>query len=78
MDYAEVDWPHGEVQVFADYRRRVNAAWVARREILAEHHAVGGRADLNPLIWHRGTLVRQRRLPPPVTDQPVTVVSGTL
>src|SRR5262245_30452864 len=26
MDYHEVDWPAGEVQVFADYRRRVSAA----------------------------------------------------
>jgi hypothetical protein len=63
MAYAEVDWPHGEVQVFADYRRRVNAARTARREILAEHNTAGNRADLIPLIWQRGTLVRQRRLP---------------
>jgi hypothetical protein len=36
MDYAEIDWPNGEVQVFRDYRRRVSAARVARRELLTE------------------------------------------
>jgi len=36
MAYAEIDWPHGEVQIFRDYRRRVSAARVARREVLAD------------------------------------------
>jgi hypothetical protein len=39
MDYAEIDWPNGEVQVFRDYRRRVTAARVARREVIAEVRA---------------------------------------
>ncbi|PZS35622.1 MAG: hypothetical protein DLM59_02645 [Pseudonocardiales bacterium] len=64
MDYAELDWPNGEVQVFRDYRRRVSAARVGRREILAEVPAPRPPDGLNPLIWDRGTAVRRRRLPP--------------
>ncbi|WP_238009996.1 hypothetical protein KZZ52_34710 [Dactylosporangium sp. AC04546] len=36
MAYTELNWPNGEVQVFRDYRERVSAAAVARREILSE------------------------------------------
>jgi hypothetical protein len=61
MDYAELDWPNGEVQVFRDYRRRVSAAEVARREILAELPGPLGPDSLNPLVWHRGRQVRDRR-----------------
>lgn len=35
MDYTDLNGTGGEVQVFTDYRRRVSAAWAARREILA-------------------------------------------
>lgn len=62
MDYAETHGWTGEVQVFADYRRRVSAARVARREILTEVGAALPPAHLRPLIWRRGTAVRQRRL----------------
>ncbi|WP_432971607.1 hypothetical protein [Dactylosporangium sp. CA-233914] len=63
MDYAEIDWPNGEIQVFRDYRRRVSAAGTARREVLAERPGPLSPAGLNPLIWDRGTDVRDRRRP---------------
>jgi hypothetical protein len=44
MDYAEIGWPAGEVQVFATYRQRVSAARVARPEVLAELDASGASA----------------------------------
>ena len=67
MAYAEVDWPRGEVQIFRDYRRRVLAAHIARREILAERPDRPARDTLNPLIWDRGHDIRHRgRAPVPV------------
>jgi hypothetical protein len=66
MAYLEIDWPNGEVQVFRDYRSRVSAARVARREILAELACVPAPDALNPLIWQRGTEVRERRAHPSV------------
>jgi len=66
MNYAEIDWPNGEVQVFSNYRRRVSATRVARREVLAE---VSGGPDplssdtLRSLIWDRAAAIRQRPLP---------------
>lgn len=64
-------WPHqGEVQVFADYRRRVTAATRAREEVLAEvaageHEERDPRlpGNVEPIIWDRGTEIRRRRLP---------------
>ena len=70
MDYAEIDWPNGEVQVFRDYRHRVSAALVARREVLTEQPGPHAPADLNPLIWHRGTEVRSRHHRPAQTSTP--------
>jgi len=70
VSYADVDCPHGEVQVFRDYRRRVSAARVARREILAEHPRTPTPHTLRPLIWDRGTAVRHRRWPPPPVAPP--------
>lgn len=64
MDYAELDWPNGEVQVFRDYRRRVSAARVARGEILAESPAGLPPDTFNPLVWDRATAARRRQLPP--------------
>ena len=61
MAYAEIDWPNGEVQIFRDYRRRVSAARVARREVLAELPYPLAPDSLNPLIWQRGTEVRHQR-----------------
>jgi hypothetical protein len=61
MAYAEVDWPNGEVQVFRDYRRRVSAARVARREVLADLPNPPARETLNPMIWQRGADVRHQR-----------------
>lgn len=60
MDYTELDgprWrPDGEVQIFNDYHRRVSAARVARRELLAE----GAEPDAEA-VWDRGEAVRARR-----------------
>lgn len=61
MSYAEIDWPNGEVQVFRDYRNRVSAARVARREVLSELARPLPPNSLNPLIWQRATQVRHRR-----------------
>jgi hypothetical protein len=55
---AEIDWPNGEVQVFRDYRRRVSAARVARREVLADLSVLPGPDTLNPLVWDRTSAVR--------------------
>ena len=65
MDYTELGWPDGEVQVFTDYRRRVSAARVARREVLAALDRPQAPADLECLIWERGAMVRRRRRFPP-------------
>jgi hypothetical protein len=61
MDYTEGAWPGGEVQVFGNYRARVSAARVARRELAGTALAS---ADLTPLIWDHGTTVRNRRATP--------------
>lgn len=63
MDYTALAWPSGdgEVQVFTDYRRRVADARVARREVLAELAQAVPPSDLEPLVWHRGSQVRQHR-----------------
>jgi hypothetical protein len=61
MDYAEIDWPNGEVQVFRDYGRRVSAARVARREVLAGRPDVAPPDTLNPLIWDRASAIRHQR-----------------
>jgi hypothetical protein len=75
MDYTQIGpWPHeGEVQVFADYGRRVAAARLARGEVLAEL-AAEAEADASAeprrpdqverLIWDRGTEIRRRPLGP--------------
>lgn len=60
VDYTEIDWPNGEIQVFHDYDRRVSAAVRARREILAEVRPAPSRDLLNPLIWARATEIRHR------------------
>jgi hypothetical protein len=63
-------WPDGEVQIFADYRRRVGVARVARREVLAaEASARGAEApasgstpdDVRQAIWRHGNAVARRR-----------------
>jgi hypothetical protein len=56
----------GEVQVFTDYRQRVSAARVGRREVLAEIPQPLPPADTEKLIWDRGTAIRQHRHPHPV------------
>src|SRR5262245_3900913 len=60
MAYTEIDWPNGEVQIFRDYRHRVSATQVARREILAELPSTTARDNLNPLIWRRSASARWR------------------
>jgi hypothetical protein len=70
MAYSEIDWPHGEVQIFRDYRRRVSAARVARREILAKRPPPAAPQTLRQLIWDRGTVVRRRRWPSAPPPEP--------
>ncbi len=53
----EIDWPNGELQIFPDYRARVSAAQVARREVLA---TVGSTDAVEERIWARGTQARNR------------------
>jgi hypothetical protein len=64
--------PDGEVQIFTDYRRRVNAARAARREILSEIPDGLPKtlpdADIDPLIWERHELIRQSTRPRPQTS----------
>jgi hypothetical protein len=57
MAVLEIDWPDGELQISADYRARVSAAQVARREVLA---TAGPQEILQERIWARGTEARNR------------------
>ncbi|HEU5392346.1 MAG TPA: hypothetical protein VFV73_41310 [Streptosporangiaceae bacterium] len=60
MDYTELGWPDGEVQVFTDCRRRVSATRVACREVLAALPGPLAESDLDPLIWARVAAIRAR------------------
>ena len=60
MAWTEVDRARGEVQILRDYRRRVSAARIARRELLAELPDQPPPDVLNPLIWERVQDVRHR------------------
>jgi hypothetical protein len=78
MAYAEIDWPNGELQVFRDYHRRVSAARVARREVLAERPDPPARDTLNLLIWGRTSTIRhERRRPSRVLPTTGRVPVGT-
>ena len=58
-------WPHGEVQIFADYRRRVGVAEVARREVLAAGPPPGATPDdVRQAVWRQGEAVSRRRSRP--------------
>lgn len=57
MDYTGLNGTDGEVQVFTDYRRRVETAQLARREVLASPARALPPADQRPLIWQRGSVV---------------------
>lgn len=63
MDYTDLIWTDGEVQVFTDYRRRVEAAQMARREVLVGLARQLPPADQRPLIWQRGTVILSRARP---------------
>lgn len=54
-------WADGEVQVFDDYRQRVSAARAGRREVLAQLPRPLPPAQVDELVWDRGTAIRQRR-----------------
>ncbi len=60
MDYTEIGLQEGEVQVFADYQSRVSAARIARKETLAGVTVPVPPEQLRPLVWDRGTVVRNR------------------
>jgi hypothetical protein len=56
-NHAEIDWPNGELQVFRDYRTRVSATQVARREVTATTPTAD---NLEELIWTRAAEARRR------------------
>ncbi|WP_436770950.1 hypothetical protein [Yinghuangia sp. YIM S09857] len=58
-DYMHTDYSL-EVQVFDNYRDRVTAARIARRQIAAEPSAPTDPHSLRPLIWDRGTGIHAR------------------
>lgn len=51
---------NGEIQIFTNYRRRVSAARQARREVLEDPATPRHPADLQPLIWDKGTAIMAR------------------
>jgi hypothetical protein len=68
MDYhyladgpSAVNYADGEVQIFHDYRERVSAAGVARREVLAQPDAPVDPDDLETAISRRRDAVLRRR-----------------
>ncbi|MGI8331946.1 TfoX/Sxy family DNA transformation protein [Actinomadura scrupuli] len=53
-------WDHGqegEVQLFADFRRRVGVARRARAEVLAGPDAPADPGSLRAAVWHRGAVL---------------------
>jgi hypothetical protein len=66
-DYAEIGsascWYEGEVQVFTDYRHRVNAASAARRETLGGLPCAPPPDDIDPDIWERADAIRRNTRP---------------
>jgi hypothetical protein len=78
MDYTDLGRMDGEVQIFADYRQRVSAARVARREVLAGLTRPISPADLEPLIWQRGGEVRLRARRPQRTAAARSPATGRL
>jgi hypothetical protein len=62
MDYSEIGSGYcrqdGEVQVFTDYRHRVNSASAARREIVDGLPRPPLPADVDPDIWERAEKIR--------------------
>jgi hypothetical protein len=70
MSYVELHGPDGELcrsdgemQIFRNYRQRVAAAKVSRREVLDAWPSPPASADVNPVIWHHNSAVRARRRP---------------
>ncbi|ASU83994.1 hypothetical protein CDO52_15450 [Nocardiopsis gilva YIM 90087] len=71
MDYEYLDaWrtthrgETGELQVFAEYRRMVSTARIARREVLSSSDAPSDPEHQRPAIWAHGDLVKRRSLRP--------------
>jgi ATP-dependent 26S proteasome regulatory subunit len=65
MDYTYLDEPerNGEVQIFRQYRRKVNVARQARAEVLARTDGRASAGDLDAAIWAHAATVRRRRFP---------------
>ncbi|MBF6345712.1 hypothetical protein [Nocardia cyriacigeorgica] len=64
MDYTFLDENRdGEVQIFRQYRRRVDAAQRARAEITAAVGHLADPADVQRLIWNRAAAIRRNALP---------------
>ncbi|WP_194814008.1 hypothetical protein [Nocardia sp. XZ_19_385] len=63
MDYLYLDeQADGEVQIFRQYRRKVNIARQARTEVLSRSGAQSPHG-IEPHIWAHGATVRRRRYP---------------
>ncbi|MFD0361085.1 hypothetical protein ACFQZZ_06430 [Nocardia sp. GCM10030253] len=71
MDYTYLDEAdyNGEVQIFRQYRRKVNIASQARAEVLARGN--GNIEDLDSAIWSHAATVRRRRFP--AIEEPTVV-----
>ncbi|MFE7800284.1 hypothetical protein [Nocardia sp. NPDC057440] len=63
MDYTYLDEAddNGEVQIFRQYRRKVNIASQARAEVLARGGWEAG--DVDSAIWAHAATIRRRRFP---------------
>ncbi|MEV6137514.1 hypothetical protein AB0L63_15885 [Nocardia sp. NPDC051990] len=64
MDYEYLDDDHkGEVQIFRQYRRKVNIARQARAEVLVRFDGQASTEEVQWAIWSHGATVRRRRSP---------------
>ncbi|MEV2220850.1 hypothetical protein AB0E01_13320 [Nocardia vinacea] len=64
MDYEYLDEDrNGEVQIFRQYRRKVNIARQARAEVLVRFDGHASTEEVQRAIWSHGATVRRRRFP---------------
>lgn len=64
MDYEYLDEGcNGEVQIFRQYRRKVNIARQARAEVLDRFDRQVSKDEVQQAIWSHGETVRRRRFP---------------
>jgi hypothetical protein len=61
MDYLFLPWPDGEIQVFADYHRRLSEAAQGRRDVLARLRVMPDPEAFHEEVWRRRNEIRERR-----------------